>query len=143
MTDINFTSFESCSTVRTFIMFKGVSLFCVMGADGVVVVTEDSTCAADPDTLHTAVHTPGAVQGGGVGAAHGLGPAPELDVARVLGEHVPVHVAPGVLPQPVVPINRVSPVAHQQHSVVDDDVLVIVTAVKHASKVQTPVRGCY
>ena len=84
------------------------------------------------DSLHTSVNAARAVQRMVVSAALGLSVPPELDVS-------PIHViapasAPGVLDEPVVALGGVSPVTDQQHRVVDNNVLVIIAAVKHTLK---------
>ena len=100
-----------------------------MHSQGVGVVTEDGAGAAHVDTLHSSIDTAGAVQRVVVSAALGLGVPLELDVSPVLIIAPPG--APGVLDEPVVTLRSVCPVADEEDSVVDNNILVIVTAVEH------------
>ena len=114
-----------------------------MNSNRIRVVTNDTTSSTYMNTLHSTILTCGPVKRRRVCAAHGFRLPPQLYVARVLRHDVTPHVAPRVLDEPVVPINGISPISNQEHGVVDSDVLIIVTAIKNTSKIQTPVTSCY
>ena len=115
-----------------FLKLKNPCLFGEVNPQGVGVVTEDGAGAAHMDGLHTSVNAARAVQRMVVSAALGLSVPPELDVSP--GHVIAPASAPGVLDEPVVALGGVSPVTNQQHRVVDNNVLVIITAVKHTFK---------
>ena len=119
---------------------------CVMNSNWIGVVTNDTASSTDMNTLHSAILTRCSIKRRRICAAHWLWPPPQLDVARVLCHDVSPHVTPRVLDEPVVTINGICPISNQKYGVVDSDVLIIVTAIKNTSKIQTPVtsghRGC-
>ena len=96
------------------------------------------------DRVHSTINTSGPIQRRIVSAAHWLRPSPKLDVAKVvLIEDITPGCAPAVLDQPIVSFIGIGAISDQEDSVVDNNILVIVAAIKHSAPIKTPVRGSH